>query len=517
MTTFPLSLLVIDDSEATYRLICDFLAALHRSRYEPTWAPTFDTGLKQLLRKTYDVCLVDYELGPHTGLNLIKDAIAAGVPTPMILLTGYGNRQVDMQAMEAGAFDYLDKTGLRPDTLERSLRYAIRQAQALHAEHQQRILAEALLDVAAALNSTLKFDEVLERILTNVGAVIPHDTANIMLIENGFTRVVGSKGYETAEFQQEIFASRFDINRVRSFRHLVATRQPLVIPDLLNASNWLKHLGPHRLRGYLGAPILLGEQVIGLINLECYSVDFFTSDHARRLQLFAGQAALAIQNAFAYQRAHEHAAQEERQRLARDLHDAVSQTLFSASVIAETLPRLMPVDPEEVKRGLTRLAQLTRGALAEMRSLLVELRPTALIEMDLSILLRQLITGLQSRTDIEFLLEMQGTEWALPEATHISFYRIAQEGLNNTIKHSRATRVTVLLTFAPTSVQLTLTDNGIGFDRQTVSSERMGLRIMQERAEDTCITLTISSQPDHGTIVQAYWQSSRATGELQEE
>src|SRR5690606_27738926 len=117
---------------------------------------------------------------------------------------------------------------------------------------------------------------------------------------------------------------------------------------------------------------------------------YFSPTHAERLQAFAGLAAIALQNALFYDQAQELAALEERQRLARNLHDAVSQMLFSASVIAEALPHLWERDPERVRPQLAELHKLTRGALAEMRMLLMELRPTALQEAELNELLQQL-------------------------------------------------------------------------------------------------------------------------------
>lgn len=506
-------ILVVDDSQASYNLICDFLAVIHDHQVESVWASTYDEGIEHIRQQVFDVCLIDYELDKNTGLDFIRQVVSDECQTPLILLTGYGSRQIDLEAMRAGAVDYLDKTQLRPEMLERSIRYAVEQTRILKAERDQRALAEALLDISTALNSTLDLQVVLERILLNLETVIPHDTANIMLIENDQTRIVGYKGYNSPELEREIANSRFNVRKIRSFAEIIVSRKPLIIPDILKLSNWLKLLGgPHRLRSYMGAPILLGDQIIGLINLESYQPDFFTETHSMRLQLFASQSAVAIQNAFAYQHAQERAAAEQRQRIAHDLHDAVSQTLFSASVIAETLPRLFERDPAEVEAGLVKLASLTRGALAEMRTLLVELRPTALLEMDLSVLIQQLVTGLQSRSSAEIRIELAGQEWALPEDVHISLYRIAQESINNVIKHSRATRAEIYLTWEPDAVYLRVVDDGRGFDPENLAPERMGVRIMNERATTVDIALNIMSAAGQGTTVEAVWKKAISNG-----
>lgn len=202
-----------------------------------------------------------------------------------------------------------------------------------------------------------------------------------------------------------------------------------------------------------------------------------------------------------FEQARELAAVEERQRLARDLHDAVSQTLFSASVIAESLPMLYDVSPNEVMKGLRQLNALTKGALAEMRTLLVELRPAALREIDLSQLLVYLVNSFRTRLEGEIIYENIGCVRRIDPETKVSFYRIAQEALNNVVRHSRATHVAVQLICTSDSITLYIHDNGCGFDARGVSASHMGLRIMYERAESSGIALDIISAPAEGTQV----------------
>ena len=155
------------------------------------------------------------------------------------------------------------------------------------------------------------------------------------------------------------------------------------------------------------------------------------------LSSVGNQIGMAVENARLYEKAEESAAAAERSRLARDLHDAVSQILFSASLIAEVLPRIYERDPEEGRKRLEELQQLTRGALAEMRTLLLELRPAALAEADLPDLLRQLAQSVTGRARIPVELELQVCA-DMPSDVRIAFYRIAQEALNNVSKHSGA-------------------------------------------------------------------------------
>jgi len=375
---------------------------------------------------------------------------------------------------------------------------------AFESEREQRRFAETLLDSLAILNSTLDFDEVLENLLNNIERIIPHEYANIALVDKAFMRVVGVHGY-TPEQASLVSGSRYPVLKTPNLRHMLETHQPLLIPNTAEYAGWQPILLAFEIQSYLGVPILLNENVIGFINLESKQANFFTEHEAERLKVFANQAAIAINNARAYEQAQELAIVRERQRLARDLHDAVSQTLFSANVIAETLPLLFDVDRDEVKAGLGQLARLTKGALSEMRTLLVELRPSALLETDLTVLLTHLVNGFSNRTQARVEFFVDGSEHSMPADTRVCFYRIAQEALNNVIKHARATSIRLTLQFGTNQIRLDVLDNGIGFDPNTVSSANLGLRIMRERTEGAQITLKIKSEAGHGTHISSIW------------
>ncbi len=206
-------------------------------------------------------------------------------------------------------------------------------------------------------------------------------------------------------------------------------------------------------------------------------------------------------------KAAEEAVVNERTRLARDLHDAVTQTLFAATLIAEVLPDLWPADPAAGSRRLEELRQLTRGALAEMRTLLVELRPNALTEVPLPTLLRQLTEAVSGRSRLAVELVVDG-ERPLPPEVQLALYRIAQEALNNVVKHAHAAQALVKLRLGPT-VRLTIADGGAGFDPAVVTADHLGLKIMRERAEAVGARLTLSSEPVMGTQVTVVWEGER--------
>lgn len=200
---------------------------------------------------------------------------------------------------------------------------------------------------------------------------------------------------------------------------------------------------------------------------------------------------------------------QERRRLAQNLHDAVNQSLFSASLIAEVLPRLWERDPDEGRKSLEDLRRLTRGAMAEMRGLLTELQPLVLTDSDLGDLLRQLGDAFTGRTNISVQVTVMG-EGTLPAEAQVVFYRVCQEALHNIAKHAWADRVDIVLRYGASAVTLSIRDNGRGFDPARAPAGHYGLGMMSERAETIGAVLTVASQPGQGAEIVIRWQEQPA-------
>lgn len=157
MAENPTRVLLIDDDEDDHFIFRDLLLAIPREKFDLTWRSSFSTGRDALFSESYDVCFLDYRLGPQTGLDLLRDAVANHVKTPMILLTGYGEHEVDIEAMRLGAADYLIKDQINMPLLERTIRYAIHRAQSAQAllEREAQILVQDRLATAGLLASSL--------------------------------------------------------------------------------------------------------------------------------------------------------------------------------------------------------------------------------------------------------------------------------------------------------------------------------------------------------------------------
>ncbi len=376
-------------------------------------------------------------------------------------------------------------------------------------EREQRALADALRDTAMTLTSTLDFEEVLDHIVATISRIVPQEAASILLAEEDGFHIVRGWGYNQNITQQlEAALKNLGVQPTDNsiFDHVATTKQPVIFSNWEDHEDWETIPDIRSIRSLICVPIIVRDDVIGFLELHSSTPHFFTNHHGEHLQIFAAQAAIAIQNARAHQQALLLAAHEERQRLARDLHDAVTQTLFTASLISESLLRLGKKKPEQIWQHLEKLHQLNRGALAEMRTLLVELRPDYLLKMHLSTQLHQLADAVKSRKDIDIVVTAKD-DIAIPPETQIVLYRIAQEALNNVVKHSHASSIEIGLHNHNGKVILFIRDNGNGFDPQKDSSG-MGMDTMQERAASINASLQISTAFGRGTEIAVTWNQT---------
>lgn len=253
-------------------------------------------------------------------------------------------------------------------------------------------------------------------------------------------------------------------------------------------------------KSWMWVPLAIKGRLIGVIGVAHAERNYFTAHDADLALTVANQAAITMVNAELYENAQTLAALQERQRLARNLHDAVNQSLFSAGLIAEVLPRLWERSPEEGRQSLEDLRRLTRGAQADMRLLLAELLPSTLTDAELGDLLRLLGKALAGRTNIPINVNVMG-EGKLPNEVQVALYRLCQEGLSNIARHAGASQVDIYLNYEPDAVELRIRDDGRGFDPDKTPPGHYGLSMMRERAAAIGAKLSITSQPGHGTEI----------------
>jgi len=376
--------------------------------------------------------------------------------------------------------------------------------------HEQSVL----LEISQTLASTLELQPGL--ILDQLGVLIQFTHAGLFALEDSTLVALAVRGTRRLE---SFSPFRIPLENHKTLDTLFNGYHPTRIADLWSNEPSAKLL--HAIlengdsidllegaKSWMWVPLAVKKRVIGAFGIAHAERNYFTTHHADLALSVANQAAITMLNAELYGHAQELAVLEERQRLARNLHDAVNQSLFSAGLIAEVLPRLWERDQAEARRSLEDLRKLVRGALAEMRALLAELRPSTLTDSDLGDLLHLLGSAFTGRTNVPVSIAISGqTARSLPAETQVAIYRICQEALNNIAKHAKASQVEINLQNTPGRLELHIRDNGRGFNTiKLAPSGHYGLGMMDERAKAVAATLTITSQPGHGTEIIINWE-----------
>jgi signal transduction histidine kinase len=284
------------------------------------------------------------------------------------------------------------------------------------------------------------------------------------------------------------------------------TNQPQRSDDAQNDPRGYKYsLTLGNTRTILSVPMKTRQRTVGVLSVYNKAGEGgFTDRDAELATFFANQAAAAIENARLYEQTREYAVVEERNRLARDLHDSVTQSLFSVSLLSEAALNLLDRDPAKARERLERANELAQGALAEMRALIFQLRPMTLQEEGLLSALKKHVNAMHSRDRRSVELHVSGAVRRLPARVEDAAFRIVQESLNNVVKHAHATHTQVQLDFEATCLRLSTTDDGVGFDPSAPRpTNTLGMSGMRERAEAIGGRLLVDSAPGRGTRITA--------------
>jgi PAS domain S-box-containing protein len=373
---------------------------------------------------------------------------------------------------------------------------------------------ETLLAISHTLASTLELQPGL--ILDQLREIIEYNRAGLFALEDSTLVTLAMRGTPQLE-QSSPF--RIHLQGPETLAALFNGHRPIRIADVSSDNPQAQFLRSllddgaavllEGIQSWMWVPLAVRGRIIGGVGVAHEKQNYFTPHHADLALSVANQAAITMINAELYGHAQALAVLEERQRLARNLHDAVNQSLFSAGLIAEVLPRLWDRDQEEARRSLEDLRRLTRGAQAEMRALLAELRPSTLTDSNLSDLLRLLGNAFSGRTNLPVAVTVPG-EFILPAEVQVAFYRVCQEALNNVVKHARASQVEINLKQDGAIIELSICDDGQGFDisEQTLPGH-YGLGMMRERSEAVGAQLLVTSRPGHGTELMIRWKEAK--------
>ncbi len=378
--------------------------------------------------------------------------------------------------------------------------------------NRRREVAEGLRDILAVLNSNRPLQETLNFIIGQACRLMRCDAAAMLQLEapEGPLKIRASCGLDSGY----VAAVQFALGKGAAGKAL-AGRQPFTLPDALEflappqgESNlpdpeerrMLELMIAQGFRAVLSVPLIVQDKGDGGITLYYRTPRRFSDEEVRLATGIGSQAALAIQNARLRAQAEQSAAFAERNRLARELHDSVTQSLYSVTLYAEASARLLQGgQTAQAADHLRELGTTARDALREMRLLIFELSPPALETGSLADAIQIRLDAVEARGGMPVQFEVEGEEGLSPRVRQ-ELYQIAQEALNNALKHSHAQSVKILLRFGASETVLAISDDGVGFDlEQAQKSGGLGLRGMRERVERIGGVLAVDSAQAGGT------------------
>lgn len=384
---------------------------------------------------------------------------------------------------------------------------ALRRAQL---DLEQRVAERtALLDIAKAFASTLSLPELLDGILDQLAKLIgytgaaicgPRDGRMVILSARGGAAMAALRGRPVPETARPLLDMVVQQRRALRLADIWSDQGPALgltrgDPRLAAA---LKEA-----HAWLGVPLLAQDRAVGLLCLDHSRPGYFTEQHAALALGVASHAAIAIENARLYEEAGERAVLEERQRLARELHDSVSQALYGIALGARTARTLLERDPAAAAAPLDYVLGLAGAGLAEMKALLFELRPESLEAEGLAGAIRKQAAALETRHGLAVAVDLDAAAEDLSTGLKHTLYRVAQEALHNVLKHAQAQRVAIGLDISGGRARLRITDDGVGFETGKDYPGHLGLRSMRERVAQLGGRLEIQSSPGKGTELRA--------------
>jgi len=389
-------------------------------------------------------------------------------------------------------------------TIADQLGVALENARLYEAEQRRAEQFRVIGEVGKHITSILDLDQLLVQIATLVQGAFDFYHIAIGLIEDNEVVYKVGAGPLWKELGNKFPEDRFQVGKEGISGWVAATGEPLLVPDVSQDSRFvIAKFGGDRIQSELAVPIKAKGKVIGVLDAQSNELNHFDQSDMMLLQLLADQAGIAIENAQLYEQAEQGAIMEERSRLARDLHDSVTQSLYSVTLFAEAAKRLVRnKDLESTEDYLQQLGDNAQQALKELRLLVYQLRPTTLEHEGLIGALKHRLNTVEERAGVKTELVVNGAA-DLEESVEEALYRIAQEALNNSLKHSAASLVTVKFSSEADQVALSVHDNGQGFDPSEASKNGgIGMSSMRERIEKLGGTLHIDSAPGKGTQIQ---------------
>jgi signal transduction histidine kinase len=370
-------------------------------------------------------------------------------------------------------------------------------------EPRQASALQAMSDAVLAIAAELSVEAVLQRLVDAARelAGVRYAAIGVPDGDGGFDRFI------TSGMSDELVAAMGPLPRTHGMLGaMLEAAEPHRTTDIRDDPRfrgWWPSAHP-QMRSFLGVPIVSGGEVIGAFYLtDKIGSDAFDEADQEVIEMLAAHAAVALVNARLYERSRELSVVEERTRVARELHDSVTQNLFGVVLAAEAAATLLHRDTDGARAQIERVQDLARAGMDELRALIFELRPAALADDGLAATLRKHVGVLRQVHHQDIALQVAGVP-GTGGATDGEVFRIAQEAVHNALRHAHAKHIRVGLDARDGRLVLTVDDDGVGFDPAAAAlrSRRLGLTSMEERARALGATLTIASSAGSGTRVR---------------
>jgi signal transduction histidine kinase len=396
-------------------------------------------------------------------------------------------------SMTAQLRDLINSLENRVDERTRALQKANR------ALEQRALQLQTSAQVGREITSILDIDVLLPRVVETIREAFGYYHVQVFLLDRDAHELVLRASSDNIDLEHR----RLDLSMASINTKAARNGKAVLANDVLRDPGFLPDSQLPETRSELVIPLRLGNQVIGTLDVHNRQVDAFTKEDMAAIQSLGDQIVVAIENAHLYDQSRELAVLEERTRLARDLHDSVTQSLYSLVLLTEGWRRLLSAGSgAQIEDYLGRIGEIAQQALREMRLLIHELRPPMLEQEGLVGAVRKRLDAVEKRVGIEARVVMDDLV-ELPTALEEGLYWITQEALNNTLKHAAAKKETVRICVECEMLVLEIIDDGQGFDLEAAKHKGgMGLASMQERARQMGGLLTIQSAPGQGATVK---------------
>lgn len=450
----PVKVLLVDDDENSYLLTRRLLSKL-QAFFEVEWAPNYEAGLAAIARKKHDVYLLDYRLGARNGLDLLKEALALGCEAPIIILTTE-NPEVDTRAMKLGAADFLNKDRLDSALLERSIRYSINQFSTL------RTLREREAQLASFMQNV-------------PGAFYMKDLeGRYVYVNETWEKVFHRRdanwlGKTDDDLWPRPLAQKFKEANRRTIAEKRVLETTATIEQAGGVHYWLVTTFP--ILNEQGSPIMVGGA----------AVDITEQKHLEK----------QIQEV----------SEQEKRRIGQDLHDGLGQYLTGIAFMSRLLQRKLAEKQLPESADAEKIATLVNKTVFQARDLARGLCPVELENNGLHAALQDLSATAEKLFSIACTVKCDPGVRITDNNTALHLYRIAQEAINNAIKHGRAQQVDLSLVQSTGTITLVIKDDGVGLPKHESKSNGIGLRVMNYRAGMIGASLTIENQRAGGTMV----------------